>query len=76
MSHAQNCHQHAAVIALAFGAGYTYRNVSPSDDGIARQIETPAPKPIVGFPERYVRRTNDFPAASSFSRALMALAKQ
>ena len=68
--------RYAAVIVLAFGAGSAYRNTSPADNGIASQVEGPAPKHNPGFPERYVRRTNDFPAASSFSRALMALARR
>ena len=68
--------RYAAVITLAFGAGHAYRNASTTDNGIASQVEEPAPKPDFGLTERYARRTNEFPAASSFSRALMALAKQ
>ena len=68
--------RYAAVIALAFGAGFFSRG---------RQMETdkPAPAPPGAnfnmeqqYVSKYVKATQSFPESSSFSRALLMLARK
>lgn len=68
--------RYAAVVVVAFSAGFLARGWSSADQQVAARTEAPAAPINERYIDKFVEATQSFPESSSFARSLLALARR